>query len=95
MCAVMDEINTKGRITAMLGRYQLSTGQRLSHRRLARLAGVPKDLVYRLDAGQARYVDVQALARLCAVLGCQVDEILVRKNDNDGENGGERYDGSV
>jgi DNA-binding Xre family transcriptional regulator len=90
----MDEIDTKGRITAMLGRYQLSTGQRLSHRRLARLADVPKDLVYRLDAGQARYVDVQALARLCAVLDCQVDEILVRKDDNDSENEGERYDGS-
>ena len=60
----------------MLGKYQLSTGQRLTPRRLAHLAGVPKDLVYRLDAGLARYVELDALARLCAVLGCQVDEIL-------------------
>ena len=90
----MNKLTTKGRITTLLGKYQLTTGHRLSPRRLAQLADVPKDLVYRLDAGQARYVDVQALARLCAVLGCQVDEILVRKDDNDGENEGERYDGS-
>jgi len=89
---IMDEITTEGRITAMLGRYQLSTGQRLSHRRLAQRAGVPKDLVYRLDAGLARYVDVQALARLCLVLGCQVDEILVWKSESDGDNKEERHD---
>jgi len=79
----MDAITTKGRITAMLGRYQLNTGRRLSHRRLAQLAGVPKDLVYRLDAGLTRYVDLQALARLCAVLGCQVEEILVWSGDHE------------
>ena len=73
----MSEITTKGRITAMLGRYQLNTRERMSHRRLAQLADVPKDLVYRLDAGMARYVDLEALARLCAVLGCRVEEILV------------------
>ena len=72
----MRELTTKGRITKMLGKYQLSTGQRLTPRRLAHLADVPKDLVYRLDAGLARYVELDALARLCAVLGCQVDEIL-------------------
>ena len=88
----MSEINTKGRITAMLGRYQLSTGQRLSHRRLARLASVPKDLVYRLDAGLARYVDLQALARLCAALGCRVEDILVWNGDQDGDDEGENHD---
>jgi DNA-binding Xre family transcriptional regulator len=91
----MDEITTKGRITAMLGRYQLTTGQRLSHRRLARLASVPKDMVYRLDAGLARYVDIQALARLCMAMGCRVEDILVWNGDQDGENGGEHHDGSV
>ncbi len=73
----MSEIKTKGRITIMLGKHQLITGQRLSPRRLAQIAGVPKDLVYRLDAGAARYVDLQALARLCDTLGCRVEEILV------------------
>ncbi len=73
----MDKIHTKGRITIMLGHYQLTTGQRLSPRRLAKLADVPKDLVYRLDAGVARYVDLQALARLCTVLDCRVEDILV------------------
>jgi DNA-binding Xre family transcriptional regulator len=73
----MSQITTQGRITAMLGRYQLTTGQRMSHRRLAQSAGVPKDLVYRLDAGLARYVDLQALARLCATLGCRVEDLLV------------------
>ena len=87
----MSEINTKGRITAMLGRYQLSTGQRLSHRRLAQLASVPKDLVYRLDAGLARYVDLHALARLCVALGCRVEDILVWNGEDEG--GG--HDGSV
>lgn len=64
----------------MLGKYQLATGQRLSPRRLAQLADVPKDLVYRLDAGLARYIDLQALARLCQVLDCRVEEILVWEN---------------
>jgi DNA-binding Xre family transcriptional regulator len=74
---MMSQITTQGRITAMLGRYQLTTGRRMSHRRLAQSAGVPKDLVYRLDAGLARYVDLQALARLCTVLDCRVEDLLV------------------
>ena len=45
----------------MLGQRQAATGERLSPRRLAQLANVPKDMVYRLDAGQARYVDLKAL----------------------------------
>ena len=61
----------------MLGKYQLHTGQRLSPRRLAKVAEVPKDLVYRLDAGTARFVDLEALARLCRVLQCKVGHILV------------------
>jgi DNA-binding Xre family transcriptional regulator len=73
----MPELTTKGRITKLLGKYQLTTGQRLTPRRLAHLAGVPKDLVYRLDAGLARYVELEALARLCQILGCRVDEILI------------------
>ncbi len=76
----MDKINTKGRITIMLGQYQLMTGHRLSPRRLAQIAEVPKDLVYRLDAGAARYIDLQALARLCTVLNCRVEDILVWNN---------------
>ncbi|MEW5961702.1 MAG: helix-turn-helix transcriptional regulator [Chloroflexota bacterium] len=70
-------ITTKGRITSLLGKYQLLTGERMTPRRLAQLADVPKDLVYRLDAGQARYLDLQALARICTVLDCRVEEILV------------------
>ena len=70
-------IVTKGRITSLLGQYQLYTGQRLSPRRLAHLAEVPKDLVYRLDAGTARFIDLQALARLCQVLNCRIEDILV------------------
>jgi DNA-binding Xre family transcriptional regulator len=73
----MNTIATKGRITILLGRRQAATGERLSLRRLAQIAGVPKDLVYRLDAGEARYVDLQALARLCEVLECRADDILV------------------
>jgi DNA-binding Xre family transcriptional regulator len=73
----MSTIATRGRITILLGRRQAATGERLSLRRLAQIAGVPKDLVYRLDAGEARYVDLQALARLCEVLECRADDILV------------------
>ena len=61
----------------MLGKRQAATGERLSLRRLAQVAGVPKDLVYRLDAGEARYVDLRALARLCDVLQCRAKDILV------------------
>jgi len=61
----------------MLGQRQAATGERLSPRRLAQLANVPKDMVYRLDAGQARYVDLKALERLCDALHCRVKDILV------------------
>ena len=68
----------------MLGKYQLQTGRRLSPRRLAHLADVPKDLVYRLDAGVARFVDLQALGRLCGVLDCRVEDILVWDHEEEG-----------
>ncbi len=73
----------------MLGKYQLITGQRLSPRRLAQVAKVPKDLVYRLDAGAARYVDLQALARLCDALGCRVEELLVWKDEGNNRANGQ------
>jgi DNA-binding Xre family transcriptional regulator len=84
MC-YMGKITTKGRITIMLGQRQADTGERLSPRRLAELASVPKDLVYRLDAGQARYVDLKALSRLCNALRCRAGDILVWES---GEVGG-------
>ncbi|MBI4771534.1 MAG: helix-turn-helix transcriptional regulator [Chloroflexi bacterium] len=77
----MGKITTSGRITILLGKQQAATGKRWSHRRLAAVAGVPKDLVYRLDAGQARHVDLEALARLCETLNCQLEDILVWEND--------------
>jgi DNA-binding Xre family transcriptional regulator len=72
----MGKITTEGRITILTGKHQVTTGKRLSLRRLAQIARVPKDMVYRLDAGQARYVDLQALARLCEALRCRVGDIL-------------------
>ena len=81
----MDTISTRGRLTILLGQRQAVTGQRLSLRRLAELAGVPKDLVYRLDAGQARYIDLDALARLCRALECGLDDILVWSDDGNGQ----------
>ncbi len=74
-------LTTVGRLTILLGRQQAETGERLSLRRLADIANVPKDLVYRLDAGQARYVDLDALARLCQALGCSLDDLLVWDDD--------------
>jgi len=73
-------IQTKGTLTIQLGRRQVATGERWSLRRLAQAAGVPKDLVYRLDAGDARYVELEALGRLCAALECAPADILVWKN---------------
>lgn len=72
---------THGRITILLGKQQAATGERLSLRRLAERAGVPKDLVYRLDAGQARQVDLDALARLCDALNCDLHELLIWRPD--------------
>ena len=85
----MSKIRTQRQITILLGKHQAASGERLSLRRLAQLAGVPKDLVYRIDAGQARYVDLESLARLCDVLGCRVDEILVWESseERDGNDG--------
>ncbi len=68
----------------LLGRQQAATGQRWSLRRLAAAAGVSKEFVYRLDAGQARHVDLEALARLCNVLNCRLDEILAWEEVPDG-----------
>jgi len=82
----MSKITTEGRITILTGKHQVATGKRLSLRRLAQLARVPKDLVYRLDAGRARYVDLVALARLCETLRCRISDILVWEGeaaDND------------
>ncbi|MCI0539862.1 MAG: helix-turn-helix transcriptional regulator [Verrucomicrobiales bacterium] len=76
------KISTIGRLTILLGRKQADTGERLSLRRLAQLADVPKDFVYRLDAGEARHVDLDALARLCEALHCRLDDILVWESDN-------------
>jgi len=71
------KISTSGRITILLGKQQAETGERMSPRKLAEKAGVPKDLIYRLDSGAARHVDIDALARLCAALNCQPQDILV------------------
>lgn len=79
----MDTISTRGRLTILLGQRQAITGQRLSLRRLAELAQVPKDLVYRLDAGLARYVDLDALARLCRALDCGLTDILAWSDNGD------------
>jgi DNA-binding Xre family transcriptional regulator len=77
----MRRIITSGRITILLGKQQAVTGVRLSPRRLAERAGVPKDFVYRLDAGQARHIDLEALARLCEALDCELQDILVWEID--------------
>ncbi len=77
----MDKISTRGRLTILLGQRQALPGERLSLRRLAELADVPQDLIYRLDAGQARYIDLEALARLCQALDCNLSDILVWSND--------------
>jgi DNA-binding Xre family transcriptional regulator len=71
------KISTSGRITILLGKYQAATGERMSPRKLAEKAGVPKDFVYRLDSGAARHVDLDALARLCAILNCELNDILI------------------
>jgi DNA-binding Xre family transcriptional regulator len=81
----MSKIITQGKITALLGRRQMSTGERWSLRRLAHAAQVPKDFVYRLDSGQVRYVELDALVRLCEVLQCNLEDILVWKNDDNGD----------
>jgi len=65
----------------LLGKYQVETGERVSPRKLAERAGVPKDFVYRLDSGAARHVDLEALARLCAALNCQPQDILVWESE--------------
>lgn len=78
----MRKLTTSGRITVLLGKQQAATGERLSPRRLAERAGVPKDLVYRLDAGLTRYVDLDALARLCETLQCDLQDILVWEHDH-------------
>jgi DNA-binding Xre family transcriptional regulator len=80
MCS---KITTIGRITILLGKQQVATGERMSPRKLAERAGVPKDFVYRLDAGEARHVDLEALARLCTVLNCELQDILVWEHAHD------------
>jgi len=80
----MGKITTEGRITILTGKRQVANGERLSLRRLAQIANVPKDLVYRLDAGEARYVDLQALARLCDALQCRAKDILIWEEETTG-----------
>lgn len=80
MCS---NISTSGRITILLGKQQAETGERISPRKLAEIASVPKDFVYRLDAGTARHVDLEALARLCEALDCELQDILVLEAEHD------------
>ncbi|MBN1953594.1 MAG: helix-turn-helix transcriptional regulator [Anaerolineae bacterium] len=80
----MGTISTKGQITILIGKRQAATGERMSLRSLAEIAAVPKDLVYRLDAGQARYVDLHALARLCNTLHCRASDVLKWVEEKDG-----------
>ena len=77
------KIATSGRVTVLLGKQQAQTGERVSVRKLAKIAGVPKDFLYRLDAGTARHVDLQSLARLCNTLNCRVQDILVLERVDD------------
>ena len=77
----MSKLSTHGRLTILAGKRQAATGERLTLRQLAQRAQVPKDFVYRLDAGAARHVDLEALARLCRALDCRLDEILVWDDD--------------
>jgi DNA-binding Xre family transcriptional regulator len=77
------KISTSGRITILLGKYQATTGERMSPRRLAEKAGVSKDFVYRLDSGMARHVDLDSLARLCDLLQCNLQDILVLEPPHD------------
>ncbi len=76
-------ISTSGRITILLGKYQATTGERMSPRKLAEKAGVAKDFVYRLDSGLARHVDLDSLARLCDLLQCNLQDILVMESPHD------------
>ena len=71
------KFTTTGRISILLGKRQAETGQRISPRKLAEIAGVPKDFIYRLDSGTARHVDLDALAKLCAALNCQPQDLLI------------------
>jgi DNA-binding Xre family transcriptional regulator len=75
------KIATSGRITILLGKHQATTGERVSPRKLAEKAGVPKDFVYRLDSGAARHVDLDALARLCTALNCDLQDILIWESE--------------
>jgi DNA-binding Xre family transcriptional regulator len=75
------KISTSGRITVLLGKHQAATGERISPRKLAEKAGVPKDFVYRLDSGAARHVDLDALARLCTILNCQPQDLLIWESE--------------
>lgn len=77
------KISTSGRITILLGKYQARTGERMSPRRLAEKAEVSKDFVYRLDSGAARHVDLDSLARLCDLLQCSLQDILVLEPPHD------------
>lgn len=80
----INKFTTAGRLTILLGKQQATTGERMSLRRLAESADVPKDLVYRMDAGKARHIDLEALARLCAVLNCKLEDILAWEAAPDG-----------
>jgi DNA-binding Xre family transcriptional regulator len=80
MCS---KITTSGRVTILLGKQQAETGERISPRKLAEIASVPKDFVYRLDAGTARHIDLEALARLCEALNCELQDILVLEMEHD------------
>jgi DNA-binding Xre family transcriptional regulator len=70
-------IITLNRLTVLLGHLQAATGQPMTLRKLAARAGVPRQMVYRLDEGVARRIDLDDLTRLCSVLRCTPSDILL------------------
>ncbi len=69
------------RLSEIMGRQRINVSE------LARRAGLTRSTVAKLYHDEAQQVDLRVLDRVCAALGVDVGEILVRLPGEPGEQG--------
>lgn len=69
-------INTRGTISRALADLKREKGVELSIEELARRVEISKDMLYRLDFGETRRIDLDLLDRICVALKKSPDYIL-------------------
>lgn len=75
-------INSRGKISQALANLKAKGGASLTINALAQQFDLNKDLLYRLDEGQAQRVKLGDIDRLCLILKITPNDLLGFKSDD-------------